>query len=114
MRALAQLFDLNLRTELARLAQMVENQVVGAPCWPDGPIGVVPRPARPFAPHPVPARFAAGAVSLPPGIRFVGLDSGIRHAVTGASYGDVRTAAFMGLRIIERELGARSAAISAN
>jgi L-arabinokinase len=37
----------------------------------------------------------------------VGIDSGIRHAVSGSSYADVRSAAFMGLRIIERELGLR-------
>ncbi|MBC7896018.1 MAG: GHMP kinase, partial [Cytophagaceae bacterium] len=34
-----------------------------------------------------------------------GIDSGIRHAVTGADYGTVRTAAFMGYRIIAERLG---------
>ena len=41
-----------------------------------------------------------GHVDVPPGFRFYGIDSGIRHAVTGADYGTVRTAAFMGYRII--------------
>ncbi len=39
-------------------------------------------------------------VSLPPGIGFWGIDSGIRHAVSGSDYGAVRTGAFMGYRII--------------
>ena len=38
---------------------------------------------------------------IPEGIVFVGYDSGVRHAVTGAAYGDVRCAgAFMGYRMI--------------
>jgi galactokinase len=41
-----------------------------------------------------------GYVAIPDGYRFYGIDSGIRHAVTGADYGTVRTAAFMGYRII--------------
>ena len=41
-----------------------------------------------------------GHVTVPAGYRFYGIDSGIRHAVTGADYGTVRTAAFMGYRII--------------
>jgi galactokinase len=106
IRALAQLFDLRFEgTEMARLAQMVENQVVGAPCGlmdqlaschglPDHLLPIQCQPDLLLPPVP-----------LPSGIRFLGMDSGIRHAVTGASYGDVRTAAFMGLRIIEQELG---------
>ena len=41
-----------------------------------------------------------GHVAVPPGYRFFGIDSGVRHAVTGADYATVRTAAFMGYRII--------------
>ncbi len=106
MRALAQLFDLQFQgTEIALLAQMVENQVVGAPC------GLMDQLAACFGQpgHLLPIQCqpdrVASPVPLPPGIRFVGIDSGIRHSVGGASYGDVRTAAFMGLRIIEAELG---------
>jgi len=41
-----------------------------------------------------------GTISLPEELTIWGIDSGIRHSVAGADYGIVRTAAFMGLRII--------------
>ncbi len=106
IRALAQLFDLQFHgTEMALLAQMVENQVVGAPC------GLMDQLAscHGLPGHLLPIKcqpdYLHAPLPLPPGIRFVGIDSGIRHAVSGASYGEVRTAAFMGVRIIEAELG---------
>ncbi len=36
----------------------------------------------------------------PPGLTFVGLDSGVKHAVGGRRYGRVRCAAFMGRRLV--------------
>ena len=36
-----------------------------------------------------------------------GIDSGIRHAVTGADYGAVRVGAFMGYRILAELAGLR-------
>jgi L-arabinokinase len=44
------------------------------------------------------------SLTIPDGVHFVGIDSGVRHAVTGASYSDVRVAAFMGYRIIADHL----------
>jgi L-arabinokinase len=41
-----------------------------------------------------------GYVEIPAGYKFFGIDSGLGHAVTGADYGTVRTAAFMGYRMI--------------
>jgi L-arabinokinase len=46
-----------------------------------------------------------GHVRVPAGYHFYGIDSGIRHAVSGADYGTVRTAAFMGYRIIADAAG---------
>jgi L-arabinokinase len=40
------------------------------------------------------------AVTLPEEIEVWGIDSGIRHAVSGADYGSVRVGAFMGYRIL--------------
>ena len=37
---------------------------------------------------------------IPQGIKFWGVDSGVRHSVGGNDYGSVRAAAFMGLKII--------------
>lgn len=90
---------------LALLSQQVENQVVGAACGlmdqlsvnfgkKDHLLPLVCRPCSVFEPIPIPK-----------GIRFIGLDSGVRHAVSGASYGDVRTAAFMGFVIAMQEAG---------
>src|SRR5262249_51482394 len=42
-------------------------------------------------------------IDIPAGYRFYGIDSGVRHAVSGADYGTVRTAAFMGLRMLAGE-----------
>jgi L-arabinokinase len=39
-------------------------------------------------------------VALPDNLRFIGVDSGVRHRVAGADYGSVRVGAFMGYRII--------------
>ena len=39
-------------------------------------------------------------VPLPDHLRLWGIDSGIRHAVTGTDYGAVRVGAFMGYRIL--------------
>jgi len=41
-----------------------------------------------------------GFVPLPPSVGFWGIDSGIRHAVSGSDYTSVRAGAFMGYRII--------------
>jgi L-arabinokinase len=41
-----------------------------------------------------------GSVALPDEVEVWGIDSGIRHAVTGADYGSVRIGAFMGYRIL--------------
>jgi len=39
-------------------------------------------------------------ITLPPQLMLWGIDSGIRHSVSGSDYGSVRAAAFMGTRII--------------
>jgi len=51
-----------------------------------------------------PAEFR-GTVPLPDNLRLWGIDSGIRHAVTGAHYGAVRVGAFMGYRILAKLAG---------
>ena len=46
-----------------------------------------------------------GYDDIPAGFRFYGIDSGVSHAVSGADYGTVRTAAFMGYRMIADAAG---------
>lgn len=99
-------------TELARLCQMAENFVVGAPCGimdqmtsalgqADALLSLLCQPAKV-------QRF----VPLPPSIRFWGIDSGIRHAVSGSDYTSVRTGAFMGYRLIAELAGLKEVARS--
>jgi galactokinase len=86
--------------ELALAAQKVENLVVGAPCGvmdqmtsvcgqADHLVEILCQPAE-----------VVGHVALPPTLELFGIDSGIRHSVSGADYGSVRAAAFMGYRVV--------------
>jgi L-arabinokinase len=101
---------LNLKLDgarIARLGQMAENHVVGAPC------GIMDQIAcasgredrlthilcRPGA--------VMGEVEIPAGTGFVGINSMVRHSVAGNAYGNVRIGAFMGKKIIN-EIRART------
>jgi L-arabinokinase len=106
LRALEMAYQVRLPgTQLARLAQAVENQVVGAPCGLmdqlascfGEPGQLLPILCQPDRLQPL--------VPLPPDVHFVGIDSGVRHAVSGASYTQVRVAAFMGYSFIASQLG---------
>jgi L-arabinokinase len=80
--------------------QQVENLVVGAPCGVMDQMAVICGEAGALmALLCQPAEFQ-GTIALPPAFGLWGIDSGIRHAVTGADYGDVRVGAFMGYRIL--------------
>jgi L-arabinokinase len=106
MRAMAQAFNLSFSgTELPRLAQRVENLIVGAPCGlmdqlassfgkPNSLLPIICQPDQ-----------VQKEIQIPSDVSFVGIDSGIRHHVGAASYSDVRCAAFMGYTIIARSLG---------
>lgn len=86
--------------DLALLCQRVENEIVGAPCGvmdqmtsacgtANSLIELICQPAE-----------LRGTISLPDELNIWGIDSGIRHSVAGTDYGTVRTAAFMGYRIM--------------
>ncbi|MDP9151503.1 MAG: GHMP kinase [Myxococcota bacterium] len=106
LRALSSVAGLSLEgRELGLLAQRVENLVVGAPCGVmdqmtsacgerDHLLALLCQPAE-----------LQGAAAIPRELEAWGIDSGIRHAVSGASYGSVRVAAFMGYRIVADEAG---------
>ena len=85
---------------IARLGQMAENHVVGAPCGimdqtaiTSGRQGclthILCRPGE-----------VKGEVQIPPGTGFVGINSMVRHSVAGSPYSDTRIGAFMGRKII--------------
>src|SRR5256886_2537384 len=87
-------------TDLAAACQAVENHVVGAPC------GIMDQMTSACGQRDRLLRLRCqpgtieGYVDIPDGYRCYGIDSGISHAVAGADYGTVRTAAFMGYRMI--------------
>jgi L-arabinokinase len=101
MQAVAAAFAVPLEPrELALLCQMVENHVAGAPCGVmDQMTAACGEANRLLALLCQPAELR-GMVALPDEITFWGLDSGVRHAVTGADYASVRVGAFMGYRLI--------------
>ncbi|GHO49820.1 galactokinase [Ktedonospora formicarum] len=106
MQAVAASFKLALAgRELALLCQQVENLIVNAPCGvmdqmtaacgvQDTLLALLCQPAE-----------LQGNIALPEEVEVWGIDSGIRHAVTGADYGSVRIGAFMGYRIIAEQAG---------
>ena len=91
--------------DLALLCQKSENLVTGAPCGVmDQMTCVFGEPDRLLALLCQPAELQP-AVPVPGDISFWGIDSGERHAVGGSDYGEVRTGAFMGLRMLTGALG---------
>ena len=104
--AIAARYGVSLAGEtVATSAQWAENHVAGAPC------GIMDQMTSACGRHDRLLRLRCqpdvveGHVAIPAGFRFYGIDSGIRHAVTGADYGTVRTAAFMGYRMIAGRAG---------
>ncbi len=86
--------------EVPALAQLVENQVAGAPCGIMDQITaycgkegmllpIICQPGQPLPP-----------LRLPPGVEVSGIDSGVRHDVGGTQYRTARTGAAMGYRMI--------------
>jgi len=91
--------------EIALLCQCVENLIVGAPCGVmDQMTAVCGEENKLLALLCQPAEMQ-GFVDIPDGISFWGIDSGIRHSVSGSDYGSVRIGTFMGYRIIAELAG---------
>ncbi len=106
MMAVCDVYDIALAPrELALLCQMVENRVVGAPCGVmDQMTSVCGQENQLLALLCQPAEIQA-SVAVPSDLAVWGIDSGIRHAVSGADYGSVRVGAFMGRRMLQELTG---------
>ena len=95
--------------QLSELCQSVENQIVGAPCGiMDQVTSCLGQPGQLLRmicqPHDL-----QEPLEIPQGIRFVGINSGVRHDVGGSAYARTRCAAFMAHKIIVekmRQIGA--------
>lgn len=109
MTAIAAAYNIPLSpVEIAFLSQRVENVIAGAPCGVmdqmtsacgerDRLLELLCQPGE-----------LKGTISLPDELSIWGIDSGIRHSVAGADYGTVRTAAFMGYRMIAASAGLKA------
>jgi L-arabinokinase len=86
--------------ETAALCQAVENRIVGAPC------GIMDQVAACLGEPGSLLRLVCQphelepALSLPTGIRFIGINSNVKHSIGAGQYGRTRCAAFMGHKII--------------
>ena len=93
--------------ELAILCQKVENLVAGAPCGiMDQMTSACGEENRLLELLCQPDQLL-GALGIPDELGLWGVDSGVRHAVSGSDYTAVRTAAFMGYRIVADLAGLR-------
>ena len=101
MTAIARSFDIELsQIEVALLCQKVENLIAGAPCGiMDQMTSSCGEEDRLLELLCQPSQFI-GTLALPSELEVWGVDSGVRHSVGGSDYTTVRTAAFMGYRII--------------
>jgi galactokinase len=87
-------------THLARLGQLAENLVVGAPCGIMDQITVTSGRQGKLTHILCRPGNIVGEVEIPDGTAFVGINSMVKHSVGGSAYGDVRIGAFMGKRFI--------------
>ena len=101
MKAAAAAYDIDLNgIELAEACQWAENTIAESACGiMDQAASVLgdksymlPLRCQPCQPLPL--------VKLPEGLRCWGIDSGVRHAVTGIEYEAARAAAFVGFQMI--------------
>lgn len=104
--ALHRLYKVDINDQLLPImAQKAENEIVGAPCGLMDQLAVYWGKANHLLPIRCQPDEIGKPIPLPRGVYFYGIDSGIRHAVSGNPYGDARTAAFMAYSIIEQSLG---------
>ncbi len=87
-------------TNLAKLGQLSENLVVGAPCGIMDQITVTSGRQGKLTHILCRPGSIMGEVEIPPDTAFVGINSMLKHSIGGVAYSDVRIGAFMGKRII--------------
>lgn len=106
MQAVAAAYDIAITPrELAILCQTVENCVAGAPCGVMDQMSVCCGKENHLLSLLCQPAELVGSIPIPAQMTICGLDSGVRHSVSGAEYGDVRAGAFMGYRMIAEIAG---------
>ena len=108
LRALEELSGTRLKgTELARLGQLAENEVAGAPCGLMDQLTASHGKGGSLLQILCRPDILQSPVALPAGTTAVGWASGVQHAVSGSPYAMARAASFAGKRMFEEKLGQR-------
>ena len=89
--------------EIARVGQIVENRIVGMPCGPMDQITSASGERGTILSIRCQSNPILEAVRLPFRTRVIGINSKVKRS-SNAAYIDARTAAFMGLTILQKEL----------
>ena len=89
-------------TELAKLAQRVENEIVLAPCGLMDQLTCAHGVQNSLLPILCRPDILRPPIALPEGVLIAGWPSGVKHAVSDSPYATARCAAFMGKKILEK------------
>lgn len=90
----------------ARLCQMIEHAVVGAPCGIMDQVTCALGKAGSLLALRCQPHEHLGDEPVPVGCHFVGIDSGVKHSIGASRYVRSRVGAFMGLKIVTNHLRA--------
>ena len=100
--AINQLYGLELDAmEVARLAQIVENRIVGAPCGIMDQVTAAAGTSTKILSILCQPDKILEFVSCPLNVSFVGIYTKVRRSTTSTAYVDTRTGTFMGLTILK-------------
>ena len=100
--AINQLYNLELEMiDIARLAQIVENQIVGAPCGIMDQVTSVAGMSTKIVSILCQPDKILEFVSCPSNVSFVGIYTTVRRSTSSTAYIDTRTGTFMGLTILK-------------
>jgi galactokinase len=114
MQAINVAYGINLSVqEIARLCQKVENLIAGAPCGIMDQMTSACGQENQLLELLCQPDILKGSLRLPSELELWGIDSGVRHSVGGSDYGTVRTAAFMGYRMIADSAGLKVSSTNA-
>ena len=100
--AIDRLYSLELEAiEIARLAQIVENRIVGAPCGIMDQVTAAAGTSTKILSILCQPDKILEFVSCPVNVSFVGIYTKVRRSTTSTAYIDTRTGTFMGLTILK-------------
>ena len=100
--AINRLYNLELSAmEIARLAQIVENRIVGAPCGIMDQVTAAAGTSTKILSILCQPDKILEFVSCPLNVSFVGIYTKVRRSTTSTAYVDTRTGTFMGLTILK-------------